>query len=124
MNKEMLKQIINALKLSVDGVVAKTPTGWDDAVWNVMKNTLLSDNIIDLVLAKLGFQTFDGLLSPEQVKNLVGIIVRAVDTAVTFTPSPLDNVAWGLLRKTVLSDAVIEALLNRLRLTGIAAPIA
>jgi hypothetical protein len=122
MTKDLLKQIIAQLKLTVDEVVSRSTNTWDDLLWRTLSQTVLSDGVLDLVLDKLGFRgvAVSGLLDRDQLRAVLNAVVAAIDSVTTLTPTPWDNLVWRGLRATVLSDAVLDSLFSRLQVQGIA----
>ena len=52
MDKALIKLVLSELSTVVDGVVAATPNPWDNFAWKIVKSTLLSDAVIDAILAR------------------------------------------------------------------------
>lgn len=58
----------------------------------------------------------------EQLKMLLSLMAPVIDAAVKATPTPIDNIAWSIIRKLMLSEAVAQQVYGEMVAKGMAAP--
>lgn len=61
-------------------------------------------------------------MDPTQVKMLLALLVPILDAIVAGTPNPVDNIAWLIIKKTLLSDKVAQELHTQMSVHGLAKP--
>lgn len=61
-------------------------------------------------------------MDPETLKVVVDELAAVVDGVIKATPNVWDDMIWGVCRKTILSDKVLNHLVDRLTAKGMMKP--